>query len=153
MLVSPTSDPAAIALTPKGIAQAEYVAAAFDRPPSLIVTSPYLRTSQTALPTIARFSQARLEEWPVHEYTYLSLANRHNTTPQQRRPLIDAFWERCDPQYSDGEGAESFVALIARAADTLDRMKRLEDAVCRHLQPRPVHSRAAVGAAGWPNRD
>ena len=63
----------------------------------------------------------------MHEYTYLSLANRHNTTPQQRRPQIDAYWERCDPHYIDGEGAELFVALVARAADTLERMKRLED--------------------------
>jgi len=123
----PTSDPSTIALTPKGLAQAACVAGAFARPPALIVTSPYLRTMQTAEPTIARFRQARLERWPVDEYTYLSLASRHNTTPQQRRPLIDAFWERCDPLHVDGDGAESFATLIERARQMLERMRRLED--------------------------
>src|SRR5689334_15812065 len=104
----PTSDTSRIALTPRGLAQAECVAAAFTRAPSLIVVSPYLRAKQSAQPTIARFPQARVEEWQVHEYTYLSLVSRHNTTPHGRRPLIDAYWERCDPQFVDGEGAESF---------------------------------------------
>jgi probable phosphoglycerate mutase len=111
----PTSDTAKIVLTPRGIAQAEYIAAAFTRAPSLIVTSPYLRAQQSAQPTIGRFPQARQEEWPVHEYTYLSLANRHNTTLHGRKPQIDAYWERCDPQYLDGDGAESFCARVERA--------------------------------------
>jgi broad specificity phosphatase PhoE len=123
----PTSDTAKIALTPRGFSQAECIVAAFTRPPSLIVTSPYLRAIQSALPTIERFPQARLEEWPVHEYTYLSLASRHNTTLRGRKPMIDAYWERCDPQYVDGDGAESFVALVARAKQALERIKRLDD--------------------------
>src|SRR4051812_43055625 len=44
----PTSDTAKIALTPRGFAQAECIVAAFTRPPSLIVTSPYLRAIQSA---------------------------------------------------------------------------------------------------------
>jgi broad specificity phosphatase PhoE len=123
----PTSDTAKIILTPRGFAQAEHIVEAFARPPSLIVTSPYLRARQSAQPTIERFPQARVEEWPVHEYTYLSLASRHNTTLHGRKPLIDAYWERCDPHYLDGEGAESFVALVARAEQTLERIKRLDD--------------------------
>jgi broad specificity phosphatase PhoE len=123
----PTSDTAKIVLTPRGIAQAEYLAAAFTRSPSLIVTSPYLRAQQSAHPTIQRFPLARLEEWPVHEYTYLSRASRHNTTLAGRRPQIDAYWERCDPSYLDGDGAESFTALVARAEHTLERIKALDD--------------------------
>jgi broad specificity phosphatase PhoE len=123
----PTSDTAKIALTLRGLAQAECVAEAFTCSPALIVVSPYLRAIQSAQPTIARFPQARLEEWPVHEYTYLSLASRHNTTLHGRRPLIDAYWERCDPQYVDGDGAESFAALVARATQALERIRRIED--------------------------
>jgi probable phosphoglycerate mutase len=123
----PTFDTTRIALTPTGIAQAEHVVAAFTRPPSLIVTSPYLRAIQSAQPTIVHFPQARLEEWPVHEYTYLSLASRHNTTLHERKPQIDAYWERCEPQYVDGAGAESFAALVARAKQIMERIKRLED--------------------------
>ena len=123
----PTSDTAKIALTPRGFAQAESIVPAFVRPLSLIVTSPYLRAQQSAQPTIKRFPQARLAEWPVHEYTYLSLGNRHGTTLQDRRPLVEAYWERADPQHVDGDGAESFIALVARAAQILDRIKHLED--------------------------
>jgi broad specificity phosphatase PhoE len=123
----PTSDTAKIALTPTGIAQAKHVVAAFTRPPAVIVTSPYLRAIQSAQPTIERFPQARLEEWPVHEYTYLSLASRHNTTLHERRPQIDAYWERCDPQYVDGDGAESFAALVVRAKRVMERIKCLDD--------------------------
>ena len=123
----PTFDTTRIALTLTGIAQAEHVVAAFTRPPSLIVTSPYLRAIQSAQPTIVHFPQARLEEWPVHEYTYLSLASRHNTTLHERKPQIDAYWERCEPQYVDGAGAESFAALVARAKQIMERIKRLDD--------------------------
>jgi broad specificity phosphatase PhoE len=123
----PTSDTTKIVLTPRGIAQAEYVAAAFTRAPSLIVMSPYLRAQQSAQPTIERFPQARREEWPVHEYTYLSLASRHNTTLHGRKPQIDAYWERCDPQYLDGDGAETFAALVERAKHVLERIKQLDD--------------------------
>jgi len=122
-----TSDTAKIALTSRGIAQAEHIVAAFTRPPSLIVTSPYLRAIQSAQPTIGRFPQARLEEWLVHEYTYLSLASRHNTTLHGRKPQIDAYWERCDPDYLDGDGAESFAALVFRAKQIMERIKRLDD--------------------------
>ena len=123
----PTSDTAKIVLTPRGHAQAECVAAAFMRPPALIVMSPYLRAAQSARPTIERFPLARREEWPVHEFTYLSLASRHNTTLDQRRPQIDAYWERCDPHYLDGDGAESFAALMVRARQILERIKGLDD--------------------------
>jgi broad specificity phosphatase PhoE len=123
----PTSDTSQIALTPRGLAQAECVAEAFLRPPALIVASPYLRAKQSAEPTIKRFPQARVEEWLVHEYTYLSLASRHNTTLHGRKPLIDAYWERCDPEYCDGEGAESFAALVVRAQQMLDRITQLAD--------------------------
>ena len=122
----PTSDPASIALTARGCAQAEAIAAAFAEKPSLIVTSPYARTKQTARPTIARFADVPLEEWPVHEFTYLSLGHRHNTTPKEREPLLHAFWERCDPLYNDGEGAESFADLIGRVQYTLEQIKRYD---------------------------
>ena len=123
----PTSDTSKIALTPRGFAQAECIVAAFTRPPSLIVTSPYLRAVQSAEPTITHFPQAHVEEWQVHEYTYLSLASRHNTTIHGRKPQIDAYWERCDPHYIDGDGAESFAALVVRAAQALERIKCLDD--------------------------
>jgi broad specificity phosphatase PhoE len=122
----PTSDPAAIALTPRGYEQAACITAAFRERPTLIVTSPYIRTQQTAQPTIRAFPDAPQAEWPVHEFTYLSLDHRRGTTPKQREPLLHAFWERCDPAYCDGAGAESFGDLIRRAQATLDQIARFD---------------------------
>ena len=123
----PTTTTAGTGLTSTGFRQATAIATAFPRPPALIVTSPYLRSQQTARPTLARFGQARAEEWPVYEFSCFSLARRYNTNGRQRAPFWEAFWERCDPEYCDGEGAESFAMLIARAAETLDRLRHLED--------------------------
>jgi broad specificity phosphatase PhoE len=123
----PTISTAGTGLTARGVAQAEAVAAACARPPSLIVTSASLRSQQTARPAIARFGHARVEEWPVEEFSCFSFARRYNTSGRQRAPFSEAFWEQCDPEYCDGEGAESFAMLIARAAQTLERLRRLED--------------------------
>ena len=122
----PTSDPAGIALTPLGHQQAEHIPAAFREPPALIVTSPYIRTKQTARPTVRAFPGVPQDEWPVHEFTYLSLDHRRGTTPKQREPLLHAFWERCDPAYCDGTGAESFGDLMQRVQSMLDLTVRCD---------------------------
>jgi broad specificity phosphatase PhoE len=123
-----TSDPALIALTPKGVQQSHCIPTAFHRSPELIVTSPYIRTKQTAQPTIERFPDIPQDEWPVHEFTYLSLAHREHTTAQQRKPLIEAYWNRCDPLYVDGAGAESFAQLLHRIEHTLHRIRDIDAA-------------------------
>ncbi len=124
----PTSDPSQIQLTAQGEAQARCLAAAFQEPPSLIVTSSYRRTQQTAQPTRERFPDVPHEQWPVEEFTYLAPATCSETTRAQRRPLIQAYWGRADPFYVDGPGAESFVQLVARIQQTLTRIKGSRDA-------------------------
>ena len=123
----PTSDVASIELTEKGHQEAQKVASAFTQAPSLIVTSPYIRTKQTAQPTIERFTSTPRAEWLVHEFTYLSLERRHNTTVVERGPMSEAYWERCDPNYVDGVGAESFADMIQRVQDFRQKIYRLEE--------------------------
>lgn len=113
-----TEHPASIRLTEKGHKQAELTALAFERAPNLIVTSPYLRTRLTAEPLIKRFPQAPCAEWPVQEFTYIHPSNWNGTTWQERQPTAKAYWERLDPLYRDGEGAENWVDLIARIEET-----------------------------------
>ena len=122
-----TSESAMIKLTAGGIEQAERIALAFVEAPSLIVTSPYLRAKQTAQPTLLRFPDARHEEWPVHEFTFLSSLRYRNTTVEDRRPPAAAFWERCDPFYVDGEGAESFANLMNRIQRFLDQLQHSKE--------------------------
>jgi broad specificity phosphatase PhoE len=120
----PTSDTVVTSITERGRIEAEAIAHYMPATPDLIVTSPYLRTKQTAEPTMARFPTVPHQEWPVHEFTYLGLPHNVYTTFQQRRPLSDAFWERCDP-HECAEGAESFAGLMLRIAATRERIGML----------------------------
>jgi len=133
----PTTDPASIRLTKKGLEQAQNIAAMFEQPPSLIVTSSYIRTKQTAWPTMMCFPETPQEEWPVHEFTYLPLTSKQRSTVQQRRPLVQQFWHRNDPFYVAGEGAESFVQFMQRVQVVVDRISKQENgfiAVFSHEQ-------------------
>ncbi len=113
-----TEHPSSIRLTAKGQRQAELTAESFQRAPDLIVTSPYLRTRQTAAPLLERFPATPTLEWPVQEFTYLDPQHWNGTTWQERQPAAQAYWERLDPAFRDGGVAESWFDLIARIDQT-----------------------------------
>lgn len=123
----PTRDLVAMPLTPLGAAQAGQVAASWRSEPSHIVSSPFLRARQTAEPTCVRFVGVPMALWPVHEFTYLSPARWADTTRAQRRPSVEAYWERADPEFVDGDGAESFSQVLQRAEQALARLAALPD--------------------------
>jgi len=112
-----TLTPESIELTPQGRRQAQTLADSLRTEPAIIVVSPYLRTQQTAQPTVKKFPQARMEQWQVQEFTYLSPVRCHNTTMEQRTPWALEYWERADPHYCDGDGAESFAEFLKRVRD------------------------------------
>ena len=118
-----TSDPATTPLTEHGHQQAQQVADTFIQAPQLIVTSSYLRTIQTAAPTCRRFPDVPCEVWPIHEFTYISPQRCINTTAAERQPLVAEYWSRCDPNFIDGPGAESWARLFERASATLQRLE------------------------------
>lgn len=115
-------DHATIPLTATGVEQAHVVARSFKRAPALIVASPFSRAQVTAAATAMAFPSARLETWPVQEFTYLEPQRCRNTTVAQRRCWVDAYWLRSDPAYIDGIGAESFVAFVSRAQAFVDQL-------------------------------
>ena len=109
-----TTHPAHSALTPLGHEEARQIAAAVSQPPDLFVVSSFLRARQTAVPTLAQFPHIPVETWPVHEYVYLAPDHYKDTTTSERWPVAMAYWERNDPHFRSGEGAESFAELMAR---------------------------------------
>ena len=117
-----TSDPALPRLTERGEQQATHLAKAFTKAPDLIVTSPYLRTRMTAKYTLDRFDKVAHEEWPIQEFTYICPENVINMNSAERKPICDVYWQRNDPNYVDGTGAESFTAFHARADALLERL-------------------------------
>lgn len=117
-----THDHATIALTAKGVEQAQEVARSVLHAPGLIVVSPFARAQATASVTAAAFASVPVETWPIEEFTYLAPARCVNTTVAQRRGWVDDYWAKADPSHRDGEGAESFLDLIDRARAFLDRL-------------------------------
>jgi broad specificity phosphatase PhoE len=112
-----TLTPKSIELTERGHQQAKSLAASLDITPALIVVSPYVRAQQTAQPTIEKFPEALVEQWPVQEFTYLAPGRCRNTSMEQRVPWAAEYWERADPCHRDGDGAESFAEFLGRIQD------------------------------------
>ena len=115
----PAHDLSLLELTELGWRQSREVAASWTETPSLIVTSPYLRTQQTAAATIARFPDVPVEVWAIQEFTYLQPSRWNGTRSSERMPAIERYWAAADPGYCDGEGAESFSTLLEGVNPTL----------------------------------
>lgn len=110
----PTYKTAEVKLTPRGEYEATQIPAAFDKAPSLLVTSSYRRAQQTAIPTQERFPEVPLEEWPIHEFTYIDEERCRGMNLDQRGPIVQEYWERADPYWRDGPEVESFVEFMER---------------------------------------
>jgi 2,3-bisphosphoglycerate-dependent phosphoglycerate mutase len=121
-------------LTTAGHEQAEKLAQrwekSFGEPPQLIVTSPFLRTKQTAAPLLDKYSDyATTLEWRVEEWTRLDPDKLRNTTFDERQPLVQAHWDRNDPNYRENN-AESLNDLFNRVDAMLMNLSiRYEDRV------------------------
>jgi 2,3-bisphosphoglycerate-dependent phosphoglycerate mutase len=111
-------------LTAVGEEQARLTAAALPEP-RLTAVSPYHRARDTAQPFIERWPTVPCVEWPVQEFTFLDPSAWDGTTALDRRPAVDAYWERAEPDRADSGGAESFADLLARA----NRVRRDSEAV------------------------
>lgn len=122
----PTPSPSAIRLTEKGKGQAASLTERLDIVPALIIVSSYLRTQQTAEPFIQKNSGTPVEVWPVHELTYLDIGRHANTTEAERRPFVEAYWNRNDPHGYEGGGAESFAEFILRVDTLIARLRGQE---------------------------
>lgn len=120
-----TANPAEIPLTDRGHEQARKVSEAFDRAPDLIATSSYQRAITTASYTIARFPDAPVESWNTHEFNYLSLMGP--STYGERLPMTRAYWEKCDPTFIHGEGAESFAQFVERVSAMQEKIRQRDD--------------------------
>lgn len=118
-----TDDPHSISLSDLGRRQAAELATHFTAAPDLIVVTPYVRTSETARPTMERFPESPVVEWPLHEFTFLSPAYYFRKTQEDRRVPAQAYWERNDPNFNDGEDAESFHEFRLRLRAGLARMR------------------------------
>ena len=84
-------------LTEKGEAQAVKVVPAIPRKPDAILLSSYLRARQTAQPTLEHFAPVATEEWPIHEFTYLSDNKYIGKRMEDRMPFARDYWQAENP--------------------------------------------------------
>ena len=134
----PSSSPGEIPLTQEGLRAAEEAARNFEgHPPDLIIVSPFRRAQETAAPFKRRFADARSEDWPVQEFTYLSPSRFQNSNAQERLPKVKAYWKTATADTNDGPGAESFRDFIMRVQTTLKNVReRVEEnimVVCHEM--------------------
>lgn len=121
-------DAGSYGLTKAGEHQADWLAEIWWFRPDLIITSPYLRTKLTAQPLQNRFPDVPHEEWQVQEYSpYATHFYDPELTRKQMRALRDQYRQRRDPHYVTGENAESFVNLLRRAQNFLERIQDREE--------------------------
>lgn len=116
-----TDSTQAIVLSPAGEEQAREFARHWSIRPGMIVVSAYVRTHQTAIHIKRKFEGVPVEEWPVHEFTYLSRAMGSGTTAAERMKLAVPYWEAMDPFANLGEGSESYAEFHTRIAAAISR--------------------------------
>lgn len=117
-----TVTPTATKLTSQGEKQAQDLLQKIEFIPDLIAHSTYIRTYQTAKPLAEKYPNVPLQEWQnIFEFTFLSPLKYSNTTKEDRKPFIDEYLVRNDPDFIDGEGAESFNHFLARVDETIEK--------------------------------
>lgn len=122
-----TSNPEKISITKSGEDLSAKFADEIEINADLIVISRHYRTLQTAQPLIEKYPQAILETWAIHEFTYLAPSACIDTTKEDRKTRVEEYWDKCDPDFVDGLGAESFATFFKRVQGCFNRMKVLGD--------------------------
>jgi probable phosphoglycerate mutase len=110
----PISSRSGVSLSAAGIKAAEQFAQHFPIIPKLLICSDTERACATLHPLHQHFPTAQMETWAVHEFNWMVLERFATLTEETLIPLAEAYWNRGDPQYSDGDGAESFAEYLNR---------------------------------------
>jgi broad specificity phosphatase PhoE len=109
-------------ITELGRRQADAIATSFTSPPDKVIDSSFKRSRETAAPTLDRLPATPIEEWAVHEFTYLAPPTHAQPTPEGHRDRVDEYWNAGRPNHESGGGTESFALFI-------DRITRVRDAL------------------------
>jgi len=117
---------AEVTLTSLGEYQSLMVAERITSMPDRLIVSPFLRARIMANAIERRWPGARSEVWPIQELTYLSPKRCLGTTTSTRQSLVKDYWQRCDPDYRDGEDAESFREFVERLLEFHRRLQALD---------------------------
>lgn len=119
-----------VKITEKGKRQAEdlveVILEKLDKPDRIIV-SKFIRTIETAEPTIRKFPDTETHLWlETHEFSYLDKKNLAELTVEKLRERAQGYWEQNDPFHKDGLNQESFGEFTERVNSLILKMKKLD---------------------------
>ena len=110
-----------ISLSAKGAQQAAELACRLPANRRVFVSN-MRRTHETAAPYCARHD-IRPESLPcLNEFSYLPFAAVQGLDAAARKPLAEAYWQRADPHFRAGGGADTFAEFDGRVSDFLHRV-------------------------------
>ena len=86
-----------------------------------VFVSEMRRTHETAAPYYARYG-IRPEILPcLNEFSYLPFAAVQGLDASARKPLAEGYWQRTDPHFRAGSGADTFAEFDGRISDFMHR--------------------------------
>lgn len=109
-----SNQPTRACLTDLGKKQAKQAASRIKESPDNLIVSPLKRARETANFIIQRWPQCDREIAPIQEFIYLSPDKLGALETEQRKALVQTYWEQCDPLYQDGADTESFSTFLKR---------------------------------------
>lgn len=119
---------AVIPLSSRGLAQAAQLPEALSVFPSQVWVSGFLRTQQTAAPFCAQRHIEAREHALLYEFCTLDPAMIAGLDAAGRRPIVEDYWNRADPDARMGQGeAESFHTFAARVEAFIGQMHDVAD--------------------------
>ncbi|MDR0576811.1 MAG: histidine phosphatase family protein [Candidatus Accumulibacter sp.] len=118
-----------IPLTELGRRQAEALAPLLPPDPARVLCSPFLRARQTARPYCAKREISPGDCPLLREFETIDPDLIAGMTGEQRRPVVDAYWNEADPCKRMGAQAETFVEFSGRVQDFMEtELPRLPNA-------------------------
>ena len=86
-----------------------------------VFVSEMRRTHETATPYCARHGIRPEILSCLNEFSYLPFAAVQGLDAADRKPLAEAYWQRADPHFHAGGGADTFAEFNGRVSDFLHR--------------------------------
>lgn len=116
-----------IKITEKGKKQSTDLAEILDKPDRIIV-SKYIRTIETAEPTIRKFPETDVHLWlDIHEFGSVCPENITGKSVEDARKLYTDYWQKADPFFKDSEHVESFKEFVDRLRRVIFKLKKIDN--------------------------
>ena len=118
-----------IPLTALGQSQAQAIADCIGFKAASVLASQFVRSQETAKPYCLSMALPLEVDARLNEFSSLSLASIVGMEGTQRRRLAAAYWQRADPWFRTGDGADTFVEFAQRVAEFREAIPQLPSRV------------------------